>query len=391
MKFTKNRHSHLTVEPLEDRMLLTTATFANGVLRVYGTDYAERITIRQDSSRVTVDGVGYVEAWRVSSVVVQAYGGDDIVDCRSLRVGTTIYGGTGSDYIYGGAAIDRIFGQAGGDHIYGGDGDDKLFGGGAYDYLLGEGGNDFLDDCNRYGDEYLDGGAGYDFNADVWAVGSASYTDIVQQGSPTCSFLASLAAVAKTGVNFTNWIRYDGFTAAGAGQYTVWFRYGSGWTTQTVTFDGTVSWLDTATAVSQPGKVAEGETWVLLMQRAWKQMRGNDGRAWPHDAMPYLTGTNPTWYQTIGEDLKGWVRYAVNSGKAVVAATAGSPASPLIANHSYTVVAVWGTDDNFWVQVRNPWGVDGNGSAADGVNDGFIWLTWSTFKSSMANGLWVNW
>jgi hemolysin type calcium-binding protein/calpain family cysteine protease len=389
MTLTKRRQTRLSVEALEDRMLLTTATFANGILRVYGTDAAERITIRQDASRVIVDGVGYVDSYRVSSVVVDARGGDDVVDCSTLRVAASIMGGNGNDYLYGGTAIDRIFGQAGNDRIYGRAGDDKLFGGAGYDYLYGEDGNDFLDDGNRSGAEALDGGAGYDFNADVWAVGGATYTDIVQQGSPTCSFLSSLAAVSKSGVNFASWIRYDGFNSAGTGQYTVWFRSGSGWTTQTVTFDGSVTWADTATAVSQPGKVAEGESWVLLMQRAWKQMRGNDGSAWPHQAMPYLTGANPSWYQTIGDNWKSWLRSTVASGRPVVAATAGYPASPLIANHAYTVVATWGTDDNFWVQVRNPWGVDGNGAAADGYNDGFIWLTWNTFRTSMGDGLWV--
>jgi hypothetical protein len=381
MKTNKTRKLRLSLEALEDRSVPTTASFANGVLSVFGTESAERITVRQDGSRITVEGVGWIDASRVNSVVIKAYGGNDTVDCRTLTKSTRMEGGSGNDLLMGGSA---------GDNIYGGYDNDKLFGGGGYDYLYGEDGNDFMDDGNRSGNESVDGGAGYDFNADVWAIGGATYTDIVQQGSPTCSFMASLAAVAKgyaNSVNFANWIRYDGHSD-GTPYYTVWFRSGAGWTTQQVTFDGAVQWADAGTAVSQPTKVAEGEYWVLLMQRAWKQMHGNDGIAWPHEAMAALTGSTGSWYRTITDSLKDTLRSAVSSGKAIVAATGSNPASPLVGNHAYTVLATWGTNSNFWVQVRNPWGKDGPNGAVEGADDGVFWVRWDTFKT-MAAGLWI--
>src|SRR5687767_7810321 len=134
------------IEALEDRTVLATATFSNGLLTVLGTNAAETIKVTQDSSRITVTGAGYVNAASVRAIVVDAKAGNDTIDMRTVRVGATIYGGDGNDFIVattaadsvlGGYGTDQIWGLGGNDSINGEVGNDKLFGGDGYDYLYG--------------------------------------------------------------------------------------------------------------------------------------------------------------------------------------------------------------------------------------------------------------
>src|SRR5436853_7646116 len=74
------------LETLEDRTVPTTATFANGILTVTGTNAAETIRVTQDSTKITVEGAGYVTASAVRGIVVDAKGGNDTVDLRTVRV-----------------------------------------------------------------------------------------------------------------------------------------------------------------------------------------------------------------------------------------------------------------------------------------------------------------
>src|SRR5262245_19745588 len=112
------------IEALEDRLVPTTATFSSGVLRVFGTDAAETIRLTQNATQIVVEGVGYVNAASVQSIVVDAKGGDDTVDCRTLKIGASIYGGLGNDFLVGTAAGDTIFSGAGNDRVFGMDGND---------------------------------------------------------------------------------------------------------------------------------------------------------------------------------------------------------------------------------------------------------------------------
>src|SRR5262249_34103242 len=77
-----------------------------------------------------------------SSVVVNAGGGDDFVDCRNVNVPTVLNGGNGNDVLYGGSKNDLISGNDG------------------HDVMVGFGGDDFFyADGN---DSSIDGGDGYD-------------------------------------------------------------------------------------------------------------------------------------------------------------------------------------------------------------------------------------
>ena len=108
----------------------------------------------------------------VSSLRVDALGGDDEVWLRSLTMGATVDGGDGNDCIdasavaqvgvvlYGGAGNDRLTGGAGNDRMDGGTGDDELNGGCGNDVLVGGQGKDCLNGGD--GNDLLDGGADND-------------------------------------------------------------------------------------------------------------------------------------------------------------------------------------------------------------------------------------
>lgn len=108
----------------------------------------------------------------VTSVVVKANGGNDVVDAgTALATPMTFYGGPGHDSLSGGMGADLILGEAGddvligragNDRIYGGIGNDTLSGDAGMDWLYGEDGNDQLFSNDGAIDGIVDGGAGVD-------------------------------------------------------------------------------------------------------------------------------------------------------------------------------------------------------------------------------------
>lgn len=371
------------IEILEDRCVPTTASLSRGVLRVTGTNAAEAIRINQAGAKIVVQGVLSVKTSQCRQIVVDAQGGNDVIDLRNVNVRATINAGTGNDFVVGSKAADVIFGSDGDDRLFGMTGNDTLCGDNGNDFLfgmengdalLGGVGDDFLDDGNRGLQEYADGGAGLDWNADIVAVGGAAMDDIHQRGSPSCSFLSSLAGLTR-GRDFTQWIRYAGFQTDGTPLYQVAFWQGTDWHWETVAFTGAMTNLDTAPA-------AEGESWVVLMNRAWMQYHGSNGRCWPSEAVYALTGVNPWTQGGVTNNDFGRIAGALDQGRLVIIATAaqGLSTSLLEGQHAYTVV---GYRSDGWIQVRNPWGYDNdNGVASGNSSDGYIWLAWGDVMAS---------
>jgi hypothetical protein len=159
------------------------------------------------------------------------------------------------------------------------------------------------------------------------------------------------------------------FTSTGAVSY------------QTVYFNGTFSGYD-----AQPG--VEGESWTILFQRAYMQLRGIDwndpyamryASSWPQDALTNLTGRKSTWDASITDSDLTTIANALAAGTNVVLATNWSGVNPLlVAGHAYTVVSVSGDI----VTLRNPWGKDG-GAAVGNTKDGLVQISWSQLKTSI--------
>jgi Ca2+-binding RTX toxin-like protein len=365
-------------------------------------------------------------------------GGDDGDQRYGLNDADTVYGGRGNDTIYGGAGRDVLDGGVGSDRVYGGAGDDIVRGGWVgsddaadIDFLFGESGNDVLyggggrdwidggadSDClfgetgndvliggsgidslwGGDGDDWMEagsanetafGGSGVNWNAHAWVVQGPSADDVKQFEAPTCSFLASVSSVTRTGVNLPARIAY-----LGNFRYSVPLFDGSRWKTQIVTFDGSTTNADPLSAQS-------GEFWTIIYQRAYIQMVGGDGQSWPDRALTALTG-RPTQsvVRTINDGDFNTLNDALSRGRNVVVATnsfAWSRSGVLVGNdawtHAYTVTEI--RRDSLGrpvsVTVRNPWGTDrGSLGALDKENDGYITVHWSTFKACM-QGFWIN-
>jgi VCBS repeat-containing protein len=142
-------------------------------LVIRGTDAKDRIEVSERNGLVTVRVNDVARTYcHVSSLRVEALGGDDEVWLRGLTMSTTVDGGDGDDCIdasaitargvilHGGAGNDRLTGGAGNDRIDGGSGHDQLYGGCGNDVLVGGEGNDCL--YGGDGNDLLDGGAGND-------------------------------------------------------------------------------------------------------------------------------------------------------------------------------------------------------------------------------------
>jgi VCBS repeat-containing protein len=143
-------------------------------LVVKGTGGKDRIEVwEHDGGLVTVRVNDVARTYsHVSSLRVDALGGDDEVVLRSLTMKTTVDGGDGNDCIdasaltqigvvlYGGAGNDRLTGGAGNDRMDGGSGDDELNGGCGNDVLVGGLGKDCLNGGD--GNDLLDGGSDND-------------------------------------------------------------------------------------------------------------------------------------------------------------------------------------------------------------------------------------
>ena len=159
-------------------MAVVTASLANGVLTITGTDGADNISVSQVNGVIKVGGIS--DSFAVNSVkkiVIDAGNGNDVIHLDSQAVAgqqgivvgawvfardgnDKIWGGEGADFIDGGLGNDTIYGGGGGDRIFGDAGDDVLYGNAGADFMIGGDGNDKL--YGGDGDDTLDGSRGTD-------------------------------------------------------------------------------------------------------------------------------------------------------------------------------------------------------------------------------------
>ena len=105
-------------------------------VEVNGANAAEQFTVATNGDRVRFDRVApgpfSVDIGTSENLVVNANGGNDVVDASQLQAGAlnlTIDGGAGNDTLTGSAGDDTIFGGDGDDILIGGPGNDTLNGG----------------------------------------------------------------------------------------------------------------------------------------------------------------------------------------------------------------------------------------------------------------------
>jgi Ca2+-binding RTX toxin-like protein len=395
--------ARLALEPLEAREV-PTATLANGVLTVRGTDFADEITIDHiagpgpGSVRVTENGRATdFPADRVFRVRVSGIGGDDYIahNIGSLHAGLyggagddVIYGDAGRDYLHGGAGSDTLHGWGGNDTLVGGDGNDKLYGEDGFDRLSGGAARDWLNAGSAA--EPADGGPGRDFNAHRWVYNGARVTDINQLSSQTCCFLASLAGVADTGlIDLGGQIAYIGDDT-----YTVRLFVNGFWQDIQVYFNGDPTY--DANGVYDVRSDREGEFWPLLYQRAYMLMIGYD----PYSAASMASFDGEARGDQSLTMISGW-----SAQTALIDATmtaeglqglvrGGYAVDVFYAAHWGAVTDVFQSGGTWYVRIYNPWGYDGWLAEGlrplrDGVSDGFLTISWANFMANFGKYSWA--
>jgi hypothetical protein len=401
---TLRKSARPVFEALEAR-LVPASTLVNGVLTATGGDMADNIAINP----VSLNGMSFVRvnengvetdypADAVRRVRVFGNGGDDTLSNNVAGLNAAlsggdgrdlIYGDNGRDYLDGGAGRDTLHGWGGSDTLVGGQGADNLYGEDGYDRLYGGIGSDWLNAGSRT--EPAVGGPGWDFNAYVWAYNGARITDINQTAASTCVFLSSLGGIAHTGlIDLARQINY-----VGDDTYTVRLFVAGMWQDVAVRFNGDVTADDTHGNFDCMSD-REGEFWPLLYQRAYMwvlgydpysaasmatfdgEWNGNQALAmisgWASQTTPIDAGTNP-------DTLRGLLGngYAINS---------------LYAGHEYAVTNVFRSGGNWYVRLYNPWGEDRVHNPnlhprPDGVNDGFMTITWANFTGTFFQYSWA--
>ena len=390
------RKSRPSLQALESRHALS-STLVNGVLTVSGTDGPDDIAVNP----VVYDGVAHVRviegAWatdypasQVRRVRVFGNGGDDDISHNVPGLGAALFGGDGRDLIYGddgrdyldgGAGRDTLHGWGGNDTLVGGDGGDKLYGEAGYDRLAGGSGDDWMDAGSRA--EPAVGGAGYDYNAHVWAVGGARITDVNQAESQTCVFLSSLGGVARTGLlDLARQITY-----LGDDTYAVRLFVNGFWQDVNVWYNGDMTrngdnYYDCLCD-------REGEFWPLLYQRAYMLTIGYDPYSaasmatfdgeWNADrALTTITGWASQTTRIDAATTPQGMRDLLRNGYAVNGAFAG---------HEYAFTDVYRSGGTWYVRLYNPWGRDAVHRPElrprrDGVNDGYLTITWANLVAT---------
>src|SRR5215204_4978797 len=101
------------IENLEQRRFLS-ASVANGILTVTGTESADRIVITQQRKTVLVREGSHLTRFNqlnrishVSEIIVNALGGNDRIKITS-KLSASVDGGEGKDLIIGGAGDDVL-------------------------------------------------------------------------------------------------------------------------------------------------------------------------------------------------------------------------------------------------------------------------------------------
>jgi len=297
----------------------------------------------------------------------------------------TLRGGNHNDQLSGGLGNDELYGDAGNDTLWGDSGTDYLNGGMSNDTLFGTTGSIAEQDtfrrnlsrsglANPYGRDYGPWGPNGAYMVEP-APSLDYYTQVIQRQSPTCGFLASLAAVSTRTTSVNDLIvrvRYD----AASDRYGI--RLSNGVAFREILVNG--DW----NGYYDPRE----PIWVTLYQKAYLALMGVNyvapgsrnylaASAWiqpgvvgpsfenPGIALRALTGRAIEAYGNApgsrGGLLATEMRTALQTGYAIVAGTmtqANLASNRFVGSHAYAVLSVdySSTTKQYYVKLYNPHG-----------------------------------
>jgi hypothetical protein len=130
----------------------------------------------------------------------------------------------------------------------------------------------------------------------------------------------------------------------------------------------------------------DGETWVMLMEKAYAFFRyygrnsyGSIANGSPGLVFEELTGGSTQCQGTgVGftsaASLASYISTNLAAGHPVTLTSLSTAASPIFGSHVYMVKSIEGVGDEAYVTVYNPWGYDGQ-SYDSNPNDGLLRLS----------------
>jgi len=377
-------------------------------LVIAGTNGNDVITLSYNGSATSlVSGAGtQTFAGYYGYISVYGFGGNDVIRLDySITGSTLVYAGDGNDKVY-----ENSQGFA---TIYGGAGDDLLIAiGGGNDIVYGEAGTDsyWADTTDTLADstsaeasaktihriagfyqpysadpasiDYVSkdidsqslrdptSGAAYSNYANQpMFVDGPQYDDIRQGALGDCYYLATLASLSDTDPNLIS----QAMTELGDGTYAVRFYR-----------DGAEVYLrlDADMPSAYAKLTPDGETWVMLMEKAYAFFRyGSNSYSsidggWMSTVVEELTGASSETQWTGGSaaSLAGTISSNLAAGHSLTLGSYSNAASPVVGSHAYMIKSIEGTGESAYVTVYNPWGVDGR-SYDSNPNDGLLRLS----------------
>jgi len=391
-----------TTDPVPGQSVLGEVISDGGlsILRVCGTDAGDTITLSQSGQSITLSAGASTQTFTgaFDGLWVYGFAGSDTIRlANSTLVVTKVFAGDGDDSVFDAGQGDGL--------IYGGEGNDRIvcIGGGS-DTLRGEAGLDSL--WFDASDVLADASAAENAAGAVHEIaefyqpytsnpGSSSYVsleiagqdlgdpsasgsyvnfadralftdgpelDDIDQGSVgDCYFLAAIGSLAQTDPDIIEQM----VTPLGDGTYAVrFYRYGVASYVR-VDADLPVSYGESLVYAKF---TPDGEMWVPLLEKAYAYFRKGENSysslsmGWMSDV--YKEATNVTagflWTgSSTAASLYQYLDSALSAGHATSLGSYSSAAAPIVGSHAYVVQSVQTVNEQMYVTVYNPWGVDG--------------------------------
>ncbi|MGN6366674.1 MAG: fibronectin type III domain-containing protein [Phycisphaerae bacterium] len=405
----------VTATPPAPVTVSTQALKSFNELVITGTSGSDSILVTQANGSLTINanGSSYTESGPFGDIKIYGVSGNDSITVdSSVNIATLIYGGTGSDTIMNlttGKATIVTIGGAG--STVTGNGVNTSFWVTPADVVHATSAETALGGVNRVSGFYqpfssnpananyiptsllgqnlpdpTDAGAEKRLTtSSFWGTGP-TMNDINQGGLSDCYFLAPMSSLAYSEPQKLMNMGVD----LGDGTYAV--RFVRNGVTSYVRVDGELStgYYSGGMAYQQPG--ANGNQWASIFEKAYAFFRtGADTYAslnWGSQASSFsdlgLTSSAISPSFSTANTVLSTINTQLSAGHAIASSTNGTITSgaPLIGSHVYTIIGAYKDSSGVvWIQLRNPWGVDGAGNDGN-PSDGLVTINFSMYSAN---------